>query len=328
MSDPKEDEEGSGFFDASLRADLERLAQLPARPATHTGAVSLALSQKLGEFLAVPPDGAPMSEDDFVALPETDLTERINLLLEQCRESDRAEARQSAESFVTFFRTLLPTLSPAGSAAIKRVFYRLVPSLLQIAFRDFSKDPTERREGAQVLAKLEQILLEISHVSLAPAESDLVFRSIDQLTGLFGVGEYAVADGLVASQLLGIIKRNKVMRSLFRIMEIEAMIQEHIRTRLGHTTPRIRLPRDLPALREYGPLYVFPEPGPDGRLRDVVQVHLPNIPFPQDVLLVLHEESSEKTHSLRLDALGCAELALPDGDYRLGLAYDPGAPRR
>jgi hypothetical protein len=317
-----------GFFDASLRADLERLAHLPARPTTQTGAVSLTLNQKLARFLALPPAGAPMSEDEFVALPDTALTERINLLLELCRESTKPEARQAADNFVAFFRTLVPTLSEAGSVAIKRVFYRLVPSLLQIAFRDFSNDPEQRQEGALLLGKLERILLEISHVQLAPSESELVFQSIDQLTGLFAVGEYAMADGLVASQLLGIIQRNKVMRSLFRIMEVEAAVQEHLRTRLGHATTRMRIPHDLPALREYGPLCVFPEPGSDGRLRNVVQVHLPNIPFPQNVLLLFHDESSRQTHSLRLDPLGCAGLDLPDGDYRLGLAYEPADPQR
>ena len=308
-----------GFFDEALLGELEELVASLAGGPGHGGAGTL--PEKFAVFLAT--GGRPLDEEQFLALSPDALTDRINLLTEICRDSERTQPVQAVEGFIVFFRTLLPTLAEPGVQAVKRIFFRLVPTLIQIAFHDFGESEVQRVEGRDALRSLERVLFEISSVRLAPVEGDLVFRSIDQLVHFIEAAEYAMASELISSQLLSLIARNRLARVLYHLMGVEVAVQRYLADTLGMTTPRFRLPDDAPRLGEYGPLRILEETAPDGLRRRFIQVHLPDIPILKDVVLHLVDEESGRDHALRLDRLGSAELHVPDGAYKLGLAYEP-----
>jgi hypothetical protein len=315
------------FFDESFLSELEDLAASTDRVAAAPRAISDSLHDRLIAFLAPAPGrDEPLSEFDFVCLAQVALSERTNALIETCRQSGRGEAARAIESFIVFFQALLPTAREPGLMEIKRLFYRLVPTLLQIAFNDFASSESGRRDGLEALRSLERVLGEISSLPLTPSESELVFRSIDQMTSLVSVGEYAMASEVVSSQLLSIIARNKLTRALYQIMQVEVGIQVYLRERLGYLTPQICLPDDLARLSDYGPVQLFEEDCADGRVRRFIQVHLPDMGNLNDVVLHLVDQANGTAHTQRLDALGSAELTVPDASYSLGLVYEPQAP--
>jgi hypothetical protein len=312
------------FFDASFVDELEELADSDVTGrGTSADVVRGPLQGKLQAFLAPwPGSGEPLSEEDFTRLPPAELAVRTNALIEACREAGATVAVQKVENFIVFFQALLPTLTE-GSASVQRVFYRLAPTLLHIAHHDFGETEEARRDGAQALRGLETILLEISSVRLAPSESELVFRSIDQMSGLIAVGEYALADSFISSHLLSLIRRNKLTRALYRIMEVEVSVQNYLREKLGYRTPQVRLPEDIPALADYGPVRILDETDLDGRQRHFLQVQIPDVPILREIVLRLVHAQTGATHDLRADALGSAELDVPAGTYGLGLVYEP-----
>jgi hypothetical protein len=281
------------------------------------------MSERLQRFLE--PQGrnqGRLTEDEFVALAMPQVAERTNALLDICRDAGPTDAARSVESVVVFFQTLIPTLGVESTSEVKRLVYRLAPVFIQIAHNDFSDDEVRRREGRSALASLETVLLEIASVRLTPGETELIFKSIDQMAAFIGVGEYAMASELISSQLLSIIERNKLMRALFRVMEVEVTIQKYLKERLGYATPQLRIPEDFETLAEYGPLRVFEEVGADGVSRHLIQVQVPDIPILRDMVVHLAASSGE-TFDVRLDALGSAALTMAPGLYCLGIAYEP-----
>ena len=80
---------------------------------------------------------------------------------------------------------------------------------------------------------------------------------------------------------------------------------------------------DLDALEDYGPLQSFSEETPEGEVKAFVQVQLPNIERPRDVVIHLFSHQTRESHTLRLDGLGTAELSVPPGVYDLGIACEP-----
>jgi hypothetical protein len=312
------------FFDAEFLSELEGLAATPG-PAAGAMPLAAALQETLASFLA-PPSGsastAPLTEEDFVALTGPALAERTNTLIELCRRSQTAHAVRAVESFVVFFQALIPTLSEEGAQQIKRLFFHLVPTLLQVAFAGFSGGPAGEEEGAMALRDLETVLIEISSVRLAPTESELVFRAIDQMAAFIGVGEYVLASDMISAQLLGLISRNKLTRALYRLMEVEVQLQRYLNERRGYPTPQVRLPEDFTFLADYGPLRLLKEDTPGGGTRRFIQVQIPHIPVLRDVVLHLASDDG-RTFDLRLDAVGSAEIDVPPGTYSLGLVYQP-----
>jgi hypothetical protein len=151
----------------------------------------------------------------------------------------------------------------------------------------------------------------------------MLFKSLDQLATLIAAGEHALARDVVALPLLAILRKNRVARALFRLMEVEVAIQGYLKERLGHPTPRIRIPDDVPALAEFGPVRVFDEEGPDGERRSYLQVQLPDLPILSDIVVHLAPEGGGEDRKLRLDGLGSVPLDLPPGLYEIGLLYEP-----
>jgi hypothetical protein len=326
VSSPPFEEE---FFDPELLSELEGLAATP-REAIGASTPASALPVKLAQFLAVAGEAtrARITEDDFVAAPNPQIIERTNTLIEICREAGASPAVQGIESFVVFFQALVPSLSPEGAGNIRRFFFRLAPTLIHIAYNDFGSRPSDREDGLAALRNLESILIEISSVRLAPSESELVFRSVDQMSEFIAVGEYAMANEIIASRLLSIIERNKLTRALYRLMEVEVAIQVYLKERLGRSTPQIRLPEDYELLSDYGPIRIMREEQLDGASKRYIQVQLPHIESLKDVTLHLAPDGGGPGHDLRLDALGSAMLDLPDGTYSLGLIFQPEEGRR
>jgi hypothetical protein len=317
--DADEDEDIEDFFDPSFMAELEGLAaQDKGAPMAPTPLASN-LGDKLAKFLGVP----PLDEDGFVGLSGTVLHERTDVLIEICREGPPREAAQAVESFIVFFQALVPTLLEENADDVKRLFFRLTPTLIHIAYNDFGNEASERTEGVAALRNVETILMEISNVRLAPSERELVFKNIDQLSSFIAVGEYAMANEAISSQLLGIIRGNKITRALFRLMEVEANVQVFLKERLGYLTPQIKVPADIESLAEYGPIRVLEEEEPEGPPRRFLQIQIPEIPILRDIVLRLVNDQSGETFDFRLDALGSTELAVPPGTYSLGLVYQP-----
>ena len=280
--------------------------------------------ETLAAFLAPILSGEPpVAERTFLDLPPLILAERCNGLIEAGRRSPRREAAQAVASFIVFFQALVPTLAPEPSREVKATFFRLVPSLVQMAWEDFDETGDGRRESRASLGLLETILLEVSSVRLAPVESGMLFKSLDQLATLIAAGEHALARDVVAVPLLGILRKNRVARSLFRLMEGEVALQAYLKQRLGHATPRIRIPDDVPALSEFGPLRVFDEEGPGGVRRSYLQVQLPDIPILSDIVVHLSPGDGSGERRLRLDGLGSVPFDLPPGLYEIGLLYEP-----
>lgn len=320
---PEADLGAGGFFDEPLLAELEELSRVVAARAPGAGRAA-ALADLLAEFLAgSTPDEAALDETAFAALGGAALTERTNRLILLVRRSPLRDNAADVENFAVFFRALVPTLSDLGSDAVRRAFFRLVPSLLQLAYDEAAERSDTRRQGRAALRELERVLLEIANVRLLPLESELVLRSIDQMVAFMSAAEYALASELVSTQLLSLIARNKLTRALYRLMEVEVSLQRYLKSKLGYLTPQMRLPKDAGALADYGPLRIFDEPFLDGVTRRLVQVQVPGIPSLRDVVLHLVEAESGRDHALRLDRLGSAELRLPDGLYVLGLSYEP-----
>jgi len=310
---------GDALLDSQFLSELQGLAaaadRLEAPPA------ALRAEAELRAFLApVPGSGAALTEDAFVALPDGVLTQRTDALLDSARRSTQRDAAQAVDSFVVFFQALLPGLSVEGEEPARRLFFRLAPTLLHLCHVGFSGPP---EEGLEALRRLETILIEVSSIKLSPTESGLVARSIDQLASFIAAGEYALANDVVSSQLLAILEKNRVARMLFRLMHVEANVQLYLRQRLGHRTPQIRVPQDFAALATYGPLRVLEEPRAGGGSRCLIQVQLPDVAAPRHVVLHLSPLGGGPEHDLRLDLLGCAELAVPNGTYGLGLVYSP-----
>jgi hypothetical protein len=318
------------FFDTDFVAELEDLAHAGAGAEAGAEAgqrsISSALHEKLSTFLSSPEGspGAPaLSEEDFLELAGPELAERTNALLEICRQGGRQRAVMAVENFVVFFQALTPTLPEDAAGAVKRVFFHLVPTLIHISHNDFSEREEERAHGLEALRNLEKILIEISHVRLTPSESELVFRSIEQLTSFIGMADYTMANDIISSQLLSIIARNRLTRALFRLMEVEVSIQKYLKDKLGHPTPQIRIPEDIPVLTAYGPIQFLDETSIDGDQKLFLQVQLPDISILRDIVLHLAPEGGGEPRELRLDALGSTELALPHDTYALGLVYKP-----
>ena len=310
------------FFDAEFLGELEQLAaQVVSRPAPGAD-----LARRFEEFLREE-GGAPLDGESFAALPPAAMVERANALLETCRKGPERAAVQAVENFIVFFQALVPTLATEGAAQVGRFFFRLVPTLIHIAWHDFGEDAAAAREGTAALENLETILIEISDVRLAPAESALVFRSIDQLAGFIAVGEYAMASQIVSAQLLDIIARNKLARALYRLMEAEVAVQVYLKERLGRPTPSLELPADLHDLADFGPVRVFEEELL-GEGRRLVQVHIPGLARLSDVVLHLAPVGGGEPLVLRLDALGTAELPPVDGVFQMGLGWEPVRPGR
>jgi hypothetical protein len=283
--------------------------------------------ETLAAFLApLAPGGAPLGEAAFLELGPASLAERCNALIEANRRSPRRDAAQAAESFVVFFQALVPTLGEEPAREVKATFFRLAPTLIQLAWEEPPEGGVGRRETSETLALIETILLEVSSVRLAPVESGMLFKNLDQLATLVAAGEWALARDVVATPLLGILRKNRTKRPLFRLMEVEMALQGYIRDRLGHDTPHLRIPDDLAALSEFGPVRVFDEENVNGEHQVFLQVQLPDIPDLSDIVVhLLDEEGSD--HRLRLDGLGSVPLDLPAGLYQIGLLYEPEPPR-
>lgn len=310
------------FFDPAFFAELEGLAAMDKGGAPAPLALSSRLSETLDLFLKPSLDVPRLDEDRFVGLPSGELHERVDTLIEIVRRGGRRQAVQAVENFVVFFQALVPTLHGDGASDIKRFFFRLIPTLLHIAYNDFAESDEQRGEGSSALHNLETILIEISNVRLAPTERELIFRNIDQMAAFIAVGEYQMANDLISQQLLGIIRGNKLTRALFRLMEVEANVQVYLKEKAGYLTPQLRLPEDVDLLSDYGPVRLLEEEIL-GEPKLFIQVHIPEIPILRDIVLRLVEPESGRTHDLRFDALGSAELTVPPGTYSLGLVYQP-----
>src|SRR5687768_16229120 len=121
------------FFDAAFLEELEELATSAAPSGPRPPSTDV-LAGRLSAFLApLKGEEGPLTEDRFVETTGPALAERANALLEICRKPSSAETARAVESFIVFFQALIPTLTEDGARQIKRVFYRLVPSLIQIA---------------------------------------------------------------------------------------------------------------------------------------------------------------------------------------------------
>ena len=322
ISDPP----GKETFDSAFLSELEGLvtgSEIQVSEVASEGDSARGYLETLAAFLApIAPGGAPLSEAAFLDLPESVLTERGNGLIEACRRSPRREAAQATESFVIFFQTLVPTLGREAAREVKSTFFRLVPTLVQLAWEDEVEAAEGGSESKEVLALVETILLEIASVRLAPVESGQLFRNLDQLATLIAAGEWALARDVIATPLLGILRKNRGKRSLYRLMEGEMTLQSYLKDRLGHETPHIRVPDDLKDLAEFGPLRVFEEENVEGRLQVFLQVQLPDIPILSDVVVHLLGDSGDD-YRLRLDGLGSIPLDVRAGLYEIALFYEP-----
>ncbi|MGE5126655.1 MAG: hypothetical protein ACM3PV_10190 [Betaproteobacteria bacterium] len=326
------DTPGDDLFDPAFLSELEGLVAESgmAVSAAAPGAAALTGSREtLARFFApASPGEPPLDEPTFIGLAPAALGERCTGLLESCRHSPRREAGQAVESFVVFFQALVPTLGPEPGRGVKATFFRLVPTLVELAWDDTGAALERRQDCREALSLLETILLEVSSVRLAPAESELLFKSLDQLATLISAGEYSLARDVVAAPLLEILRKNRVARSLFRLMEVEVAIQVFLRDRLGYATPQLRLPEDATRLSEFGPIRVFDEDTGHGVRRRYLQIQLPDIPILSDIVVHLAAEDGSLQQDLRLDGLGSSPLELPPGLYRFGLLYSPEGPRR
>ena len=314
-------------FDSEFLSELEGLVAesgVAVSSAGHEPAPRPGLRETLGAFVAgVGPGAAALTEETFQALAPALVEERCNALIEASRRSPLREAAQAVESFVVFFQALVPTLGAEPAREVKATFFRLVPTLVQLAWDDFAGRADRRREGHLALQQLEAILLEVASVRLTPAESELLFRSLDQLATLIASGEYTLAKDVVSTPLLGILRKNRLTRSLFRLMEVEVAVQRYLKERLGHATPQIRLPEDVPSLADFGPVRIFDEEGPPGVHRPYLQLQLPDIPILTDIVVHLARPDGSAHWNLRLDALGSVALGVPPGLYQIGLLYEP-----
>jgi hypothetical protein len=320
------DPAGEDTFDSAFLSELEGLVTgsgIKVSGLAHGGEAARGYRESLAAFLApLAPGGPPLGEAAFLAAPITVLGERCTALIESCRRSPRREAAQATESFVVFFQALVPTLGEEAAREVRATFFRLVPTLEQMAWEEAAQPGERRRERHETLGLIETILLEVSSVRLAPVESGMLFKSLDQLATLIAAGEWGLARDVVAAPLLDILRKNRAKRPLFRLMEVEVQLQSYLRERLGHESPAIRIPDDVQALDDFGPLRVFEETGEDGAPQLFMQVQLPDIPNLSDIVVHL-TDGNGGDHSLRLDGLGSVPLRLPAGTYQIGLLYEP-----
>jgi len=265
--------------------------------------------------------GHPLTEDAFAQLPVPALDARANALISACRRG-RSPAARAVENVVVLFWMLAQTLTDRTGTAIRRLFFRFIPTLINLAYRDFSDDPVRRADGAQALDRLQQVLVEVSTACLTPSESARVLSAVDQLAVFIEMGDYAIANQVVGVQLERFLARNSLRRALYHLMRAESEIDRYIRGRLGRGEARIRLPEDVPLLGDYAPLRIFDEPR-RGRSQRLMELQLPNIPRPEDVVVRLVGAGARTPFDRRLDNLGALELIVPDDSYELGLVYDP-----
>jgi hypothetical protein len=330
MDDQPEDAPEEGFFDASFLSELEGIAGPHGPLGTRAAMADAGSVDTLAALLARPGDLAGeglLTENELAVIPSALFTERTNALIDASRRSPHAAAGRAVESFVVFVQALLPTLQDDGAVHVRRLFHRLAPTLVHLVHNGFAGGAATRDAGLAALRNVETILIEISSVRLAPSEGELVFRSIDQMAGFIAAGEYAMANEVISSQLLGLIARNLLARALYRLMEVEVSVQRYVQQQLGYATPQVRLPGDIALLSDYGPLRVFDEEGLDGVTRRFIQVQLPDMARLDLVVLHLVSHATHESHRLRLDATGTALLQLPDGTYSLGLVYEPDVAR-
>jgi hypothetical protein len=104
-------------------------------------------------------------------------------------------------------------------------------------------------------------------------------------------------------------------------------IQRYVQQRLGHESPQVRIPDDLVALSDYGPVRAFEEHSAEGAPVPYIQVQLPDIPILSDIVVRFSREGEDVPRDVRLDALGSGRLDLAPGLYRFGLLYAPEGPR-
>lgn len=314
-------------FDSAFLSELEGLVNetgITVSSTAHGPSGPWGYRETLARFLApTEPGGAPLTDAAFQTLGPAALAERCNGLIEAGRRSSRHEAARAVESFIVFFLALVPTLGESAAREVKATFFRLIPTLVPMAWDDGAGGGA----GGEALRLLETILLEVSSVRLTPAESEILFKSLDHLSTLIGAGEYGLARDVVALPLLAILRKNRVKRSLFRLMEVEVDIQRYVQERLGHESPQVRVPEDLALLSEYGPLRAFEEKDSAGRTVPYLQVQLPDIPILSDIMVRFSREGDDAPTDVRLDALGSGRLDLAPGLYRFGLLYAPEGPR-
>lgn len=264
---------------------------------------------------------APLTEDAFARLSISRFDARANALIRVCRGGPAGAAR-AVQNVVALFWMLGQTLSGETADSIKRLFFRFIPTLIQVAYRDFSDNPVCRADGVQALDKLQQMLVEISSTQLTPSESARALSSIDQMAVFIATGDYPVANSVVGSQLARFMERSRLRRALYHLMQAEAEIDRYIRERLGRGRANIQLPQDVPLLSDYAPLRIFQEPR-GGQPRQLMELQLPNIERPDDVVVRMVGAENRVPIDQRLDALGALELLVPDDSYELGLVYDP-----
>jgi hypothetical protein len=313
-------------FDRAFLSELEGLVEQTGMAVTAAGSGSAAARgyhETLAAFYApLAPGAPPLGEAEFLDLPQAQLAERTNGLIESSRRSPRREGAQAVESFIVFFQALVPTLAPEAAWEVKATFFRLAPALVQMAWDEAGSGGGGRRESGEALRLLETILLEVSSVKLAPMESGMLFKSLDQLATLIAAGEYGLARA-VAVPLLALLRKNRVARSLFRLMEVEVAVQGYLKERLGHESPQLRIPDDLARLADFGPLRIFDEEGHDGAHHRYLQVQLPDLQNLSDIVVRLSPAEGGPALDLRLDGLGSAAFDPPPGLYQMGLLYAP-----
>ena len=153
----------------------------------------------------------------------------------------------------------------------------------------------------------------------------MLFKSLDQLATLIAAGEYALARDVVAVPLLGILRKNRVARSLFRLMEVEVALQVYLKERLGHATPADPHPGGRPRARPTSARCACStRRGRTGSRRAYLQVQLPDIPILSDIVVHLSRgRTAASDRRLRLDGLGSVPLDVPPGLYQIGLLYEP-----
>jgi len=308
------------------RTPAQRAAEREARTRPVPAVTEADLQRSLHRLLigVLTPDVAGarrLSADDFAALQGPALDARADALIRVCRQG-RSTAARAAENVVVLLWMLAQTLTGPIATSVRRLFFRFIPTLIHLAHRGFSDDPVRREDGFRALEKLQQVLVEISAATLTPSESAQVLSSVDQLAMFIEAGDYTVANHIVGAQLERFLERNALKRALYHLMQAEAEIERYIRDRLGRGEARIRLPHDVPLLGDYAPLRIFDEPR-GGRVQRLLEVQLPNIQRPEDVVVRLMGAEVRTPFDRRLDALGALELMVPDDSYQLGLVYDP-----
>ena len=161
------------------------------------------------------------------------------------------------------------------------------------------------------MRNLESILIEISTVRLAPSESELVFRSVDQMSEFIGVREYAMANEIIGSRLLSVVERNSFHAGP---LSTHGSRGQHPGVHEGAARTLIRRSGYRRTTSS------FPTTGPSGSCakscrtvpaNTFIQVQLPHIESLKDVTLHLAPDDGGPGHDLRLDALGSAMLDLP-----------------